>query len=147
MIQDSNSTDHIDHEATVKTVDPAHNTVTVTLTDKGTCEGCAAASICHPGTRRDGIAAYSRDAERYSPGQRVIVRGTERMHRRAIMLATVLPCICLVAVMFIVYLLTFDQGVAALSGLGAMTLFFIILYLARNRIAHEFTFTIVGDSE
>lgn len=147
MIQDSNSTDHIDHEATVKTIDPARHIVTVALTDKGNCDGCAAASICHPGARRDGVAVYSRDAERYRPGQRVVVRGTERMHRRAIMLATVLPCICLVAVMFIVYLLTFSQGAAALSGLSAMTLFFVILYLARNRIAHEFTFTIVGDSD
>lgn len=69
------------------------------------------------------------------------------MHRKAIMYATVLPCIALVAVMVAVYLLTLNQLAAALSGIGVMILFFFILWCSRNKIAHEFCFTIVGKPE
>ena len=58
------------------------------------------------------------------------------------MIATVIPSIALVAVMVIIYMLTADQTVAALGGIGSMIFFFVMLYLFRNRIAHEFSFTI-----
>lgn len=146
MNDNPTTTDHIDHEATVMSIHAAHDLVLVKLGDRSNCNACAAAKICaqttdaHPAT----ISVWCRDAAKYHIGQRVLLRGTERMHRRAIMLATVLPCICLIAVMTIVYLLTFNQLAAALSGLGSMFVFFGIIWLARNRVAHEFSFSIVG---
>ena len=64
------------------------------------------------------------------------------MHRKAIFLATLFPCIILVAVMAAVFILTGSQGIAAVTGLAAMLLFFLILFLCRNKIAHEFQFQI-----
>ena len=52
------------------------------------------------------------------------------MHHKAIMYATVLPCAFLVAVMVAVYLITFNQLAAALSGLGVTILFYVILWSA-----------------
>ena len=75
------------------------------------------------------------------------MRGTEQMHHKAIMYATVLPCAFLVAVMVAVYLITFNQLAAALSGLGVTILFYVILWACRNKIAHEFVFSIVGEPE
>ena len=76
-----------------------------------------------------------------------MVRGTEAIHRRAIMLATVIPCLGLVAVMAIVFILTLSSGLAALAGLGAMILFFLLLFVFRDKLAREFRFSVVRKAE
>ncbi len=144
----SETIEHIDHSAVVVSVDPSHNAVKVRIDDSGECGSCPAAAICGAnGNASNLITVETPHAGRYRKDDIVTVRGTEKMHRKAIMYATVLPCIVLVAVMVAVYLLTFDQLAAALSGIGTMILFFIILWASRNKIAHEFSFEITGAPE
>lgn len=135
--------DHIDHQAIVEKVDKAASTVTVRLTgdDGEDCGQCPAAALC--GAKgKDSLEITTPQAASFSPGDHVIITGTEQMHRKAIMLATVIPCIALVVVMVGVYLLTLNQLLAALCGLGATLLFYLLIYLAKDKIAHEFNFTI-----
>lgn len=135
--------DFIEHSATVTETFPKRNAIEVRISDADGCGSCPAAALCRvSGEKGSLLEIPTRSAGSYCPGEKVTVIGTERMHRRAIMLATVIPCIVLVAVMVIVFLLTFDQMLAALCGLGTMTAFFVILYFLRNKIAHEFSFTV-----
>lgn len=136
--------DHIRHSGVVEAVDNARRTVLVKLDEEGECGACPAARLCSA-SRDDGarsIEIPTQRPERFRRGMEVEVIGTEQMHRKAIMLATVLPCIALVAVMVAIYALTGSQPASALGGLGATMFFFTLLYLCRNRIAHEFNFTI-----
>lgn len=144
---ENTSVEYIEDDGEITSVDTEKGTVTVRLANPEECGGCPAAKVCGAGKDRTEVTVYVRDARDYHVGQLVTMRGSERLHRRAIMLATVLPCIALVAVMVIVYLLTGKQGTAALCGLGTTVLFFLILYMARNRIAHEFVFEIVKKGE
>lgn len=144
---ENTSVEYIEDDGEITAVDKDKGTVTVRLSNPEECGGCPAAKICSAGKDLSDVTVQVRDAQNYHKGQRVTMRGSERLHRRAIMLATVLPCIALVAVMVIVYLLTGEQGTAALCGLGTTVLFFLILYMARNRIAHEFVFEIVEKGE
>lgn len=141
------SVEYIEDDGEITAVDKEKGTVTVRLSNPEECGGCPAAKICGAGKDLSDVTVHVRDAQNYHKGQRVTMRGSERLHRRAIMLATVLPCIALVAVMVTVYLLTGEQATAALCGLGTTVLFFLILYMARNRIAHEFVFEIVEKGE
>lgn len=138
--------DSIEHTATVVKCDGQNRRITVRIDTDGECGACPAARLCAAASKdgRTVSVPMPRRGRQPKPGDRVTVRGTERMHRRAIMLATVLPCIALVAVMTLVYVLTFSQAAAALSGIGAMTLFFLLLYLCRNRVEHEFEFEVVA---
>lgn len=144
-------TDHIDHAGTVVGTDPGANTVRVRIDAGAECGSCPATALCRRDTGEGNtVTVETVHAGRYRKGDAVTVRGTERMHRKAVMYATVLPSIALVAVMVGVYLLTANQLAAALSGLGAMILFFTAMWLARNKVAHEFTFTILpagGDGQ
>ena len=79
---------------------------------------------------------------RFSIGEKDIISGREALHRKAIMLATVFPCLILILSMVVIFILTADQTLSVVVGLSLTVLFYIILYLMRNRIAHEFTFTI-----
>ncbi len=135
----------IDHIAVVRTLLPERRAEVVISGAEG-CEGCAAAKLCHS-TGGDGetvLDAALAPGLDVKPGDRVIVRGSERIHRKAIMLATVIPCLALIAVLVIVYLLTLNQGIAALAGLGSMVVFFLLLYIFRDRLATEFSFTVTG---
>jgi sigma-E factor negative regulatory protein RseC len=117
--------------------------VTVRLTNGTECEGCAAAKLCHVSGSDSGlIDVHTADAATFTTGDRVVLEGAERLHRKAIRLATLYPTIAIIATMVLVYLLTANETLAALSGLSVMILFFIILYLCRNRLDKEFIFTI-----
>lgn len=137
--------EYIEHDGIVDSVDTAHNKVTVTVIDKDECGSCPAATLCRAGDgTHNQIEVITPHAASYKKGDEVTIRGSEQMHHKAVMYATVIPCIALVAVMVGVYLLTFNQLAAALSGLAATAVCFIALYACRNKIAHEFTFKIVS---
>lgn len=142
------SIEYIEHDAVVVSTNPARNSVKVRFDDADECGECPAAKMCQAaGQASNTIDITDPYASRYRKGDIVTVRGTEQMHRKAVMYATVLPCIALVAVMVAVYILTFNQLAAALTGVGVTVAFYVILWLCRDKIAHEFCFTITGHPE
>lgn len=136
--------EYIDHNGRITAIDPEKNTVTVTLLEEADCGGCPAGKLCSNFTPDKNVVTVGvADPEAYEVGEFVAVRGTERLHRKAIMIVTVIPSIALMAVMIGLYLLTGSQLVACLGGIGAMLIFFFGLYLMRHQLAHEFVFEII----
>lgn len=146
MKQEYDILEYIDHSAVVVSVDNDKNQVVVTVSDNEDCHSCPAAKLCgivdKDGKKSQQFTVTTPNASEFKKGEKVILRGTEQMHHRAIMLATVIPCIILLCVMFGVYFLTGSQSTAAFSGIGAMAFFFVLLYALRNRLQHEFVFKI-----
>lgn len=135
--------EYIDHHGRITSIDQRKSSVTVTLLEDADCGECPAGKLCTNFTPdKNVIEVHVADVSKYKVGDFVSVRGSEKLHRKAIMLATVIPSIALIAVMIGVYLLTASQLAACLSGLGSMFLFFFGLYLMRNKLAHEFVFEI-----
>ena len=144
----SETTEYIEHSAIIKKIDTDHNLVWVRIDDPEECGDCPASKLCQSrGEPSNLVSVKVTDTRRYKVDDIVTVRGTERMHHKAIMYATVFPCIILIATMVGIYLLTDNQLAAALSGIGMTGIFYLILWLFRNKIAHEFTFTLVGQPE
>lgn len=146
MKQEYDILEYIDHPAVVVDIDKDKSQVVVEVADNEDCHACPAAKLCglidKNGKKAQRFSVTTPKATEFKKGEKVVLRGTEQMHHRAIMLATVIPCIVLLCVMFGVYFLTGSQSTAAFSGLGAMAFFFILLYLLRNRLQHEFVFTV-----
>lgn len=135
--------DEIVHRGSVLATDPAKGTVTVALDGSQECGACPAARLCLNGERRrDTLEIQTDGRNSLKTGDRVEVSTTEVLHRKAIMLATVLPCVALVAVMVAVFVATGNQGLAAICGLASMILFFVALYAMRGKIAHELQFKV-----
>ena len=139
--------DHIEHQGIVVSSDARQGIVKVRLTDADDCSGCPASNLCNLSGKsdRETINVETIRAGRFRPGMRVRLIGTERMHRRAIMLGTVIPCIAMLAVMILIYVFTANQLAAALGGLGATIFFFAALYMVRGKVRHEFSFAIEPD--
>ena len=138
--------EYIDHKGRITALDPEKRTVTVTLLEEADCGGCPAGKLCSNfSPDKNVVTVQVADISAYKVGDFVAVRGTERLHRKAIMLATVIPSLALIIVMIGIYLLTGSQLAACLSALGAMVVFFGGLYLMRNKLAHEFVFEIIKE--
>lgn len=136
--------EYIEHSGRVTSIDREEDTVTVTLTENADCGECPATKLCNNfSPDKNSVTVKVHHAGDFEVGDFVTVRGTERLHRKAIMLATVIPTGALLVVMIGIYLLTRSQLAACLSGLGAMVIFFAGLYLVRNRLAHEFSFEVI----
>ena len=136
--------EYIDHNGRITAIDTEKKTVTVTLLEEADCGGCPAGKLCSNFSPDKNVVQVSvADPSEYKVGDFVAVRGTERLHRKAIMIVTVIPSLALVAVMIGIYLLTGSQLAACLSALGAMIVFFVGLYLMRHKLAHEFVFEII----
>ncbi len=133
--------ENITHEATVTGVDTAKGTITVTLHHSDDCGSCPASRICSASGAKSVTLPVARP-QRFRKGEKVELTGTERMHHKAIMRATVYPCIALVATMTGIYLACGDQFAAVAGGLGVMVFFFAMLYAFRNKIPHEFGFEV-----
>lgn len=143
-MQNEETIDHIDHTGVIESVDAARHTVHVRINGSDDCAGCPAARLCSAaGDDTNLIEIKAANAADYRKGDIVKIRGTEKMHRKAIIYATVVPCIILAGVLVGVYLLTGRELAAALSGIVAMAIFYIFLWLMRNKIAHEFSFVII----
>lgn len=135
--------DSIEHEAVVTGIDPGTGNVQVRVLRQGECGSCPAARLCGASDPKgDTMTIRDPRPDRFSIGEKVILTGREALHRKAIMLATVFPCLILILSMVVIFILTADQTLSVVVGLSLTVLFYIILYLMRNRIAHEFTFTI-----
>lgn len=141
-------TDYIEHSAIITKIDRRNGILTVRIDNPDECGDCPAKKLCDTnGDTSNLVNIKTNDTARFKIDDIVTVRGTEKMHHKAIMYATVFPCIILVATMVGIYLLTGNQLASALSGIGILIVFYLVLWLCRNKIAHEFIFTVTGPVE
>lgn len=137
--------EYIEHHGKVVGVDPHRGLIEVSIADSDDCGACPAAKVC--GSLSNGgktiVDVPVKNPCAFVKGQPVTLRGSERLHRKAIVLATVIPSLLLIGIMTGIFILTGNQLTACLCGLGAMIAFFIVLYLIRNHLSTEFQFEVV----
>lgn len=137
--------EYIEHSGVVKSINAHNGTVVVSLEDNENCSECPAAALCNiSASTTNNVSVAVNNPDSFKIGDRVVLEGSERLHRKAIMLATVIPSIILIAVMTGVFIMTGSQLTACISGLGSMIFFFLVLWLMRNQLQHEFVFEIVA---
>ena len=135
--------DFVEHQGRVTSINTAKGTLTVTFIEDADCGGCPASKLCANFSPDKNTMEIPVDSiSEYKVGDFVVVEAAERLHRKAIIIVTVIPSFALIAVMIGIYLLTHSQLAACLSGLGAMAAFFIGLFLIRKKLAREFVFNI-----
>ena len=82
------------------------------------------------------------DSAVYRPGQEVVVYASRDVARLALLLGFVLPFVVLLGVLVVVLRLTGNEGVAALSALGALVPYYLLLWLFRDRVGQYVSFQI-----
>ena len=117
--------------------------VHVRIVQNSACSSCKVASYCNSAESKEKIIdVVSPDAQQYVSGQPVTVSTTTGNAHKAVFLAFGIPFILMVAVIVIVYLLSADEGVAALCGIASLLPYYFTLYALRERIGSRFAFRI-----
>ena len=107
------------------------------------CGGCSARKSCAMGqSAKREIEVRTAEAQCYSVGECVRVGARQSLGHVAVALCYVVPLVVLVATLALTVAEGVPEGVAALVSLGTTALYYVALYLFRNRISKKITFTI-----
>ena len=133
--------EQIEHKGVVLSV--GEDMVRVAIEVNEACGGCSARKSCAMGqSAKREIDVRTAEASRYSAGELVRVGAKQSLGIAAVVLCYVVPLVVLVAALVSAVVASMPEGAAALASIGATALYYVALYLFRNRISKKITFTI-----
>ncbi len=132
----------IEHSGTVERTEAGR--VFVRITSHSACGSCSARQACGLAEAQDKIVEVpTPDAARFQPGDAVMVGVRRRTGLLSVALAYGGALAVLLAVLAVtVGLAGWSEGQGALASLGAVVLYYMVLWLFRRRIEHTIQFTI-----
>lgn len=134
--------DVIKHDGVVDSIEG--NCIHVRIVQASACAACGAKSLCSAAESKEKIVdVYGADITAYQVGQQVMVEGAAAMGMKAVRLAFLFPLVLLVAaVALVMWLADGNEALAALAALLVLTIYFLLLFANKKKLAREFTFTI-----
>ena len=134
----------LQHRGVVESV--ADDMVIVSVMPESACAGCHAKSVCGERGEKREIVVKTPYAAEYTPGERVVVAlEHKRMGLISVVWSYVLPLIVLVGVLFGVKAFGVEDGIAALSSMAEMSLYYVALYPMRKMFDKKIKFTIIKE--
>lgn len=133
----------VSHKGRVVRVTP--QTTTVAILQEGACAGCHAAGLCGMAELKE--KAVEVPTSPYSPhaeGEEVELVLKASMGMKAVWLAYFIPLLVMLAVILGLIGLGVAEVPAALCGIGAIGLYYFLLWLFRAKLQNEYIFTIKG---
>lgn len=122
-----------------KVIGTEDNRVQVKITSSYACSDCHAKSICTAYESRGKII----DAKAQEPlnnGDSVIIKMEEKFGWTALFYGFILPFILLVLVLFLLHALGSSEIETALSAIGSLIPYYMVLYFFRKKIEKDFIF-------
>ena len=133
----------VSHKGTIIKMTP--QVTTVSIEQHSACSACHAAGLCGMADVAEKAVELPTDPyAKYKVGDEVEVVLKASMGMKAVWLCYAIPLVILLAV--VVSLLQSGMGevAAGLTGLAAIGLYYLLLYLFRNKLKNEYIFTIKG---
>lgn len=129
------------HKGRVLSITP--EVTTVAIEQHSACSECHAAGLC---TLSDvvekAVEVPTRPFAAYNVGDEVEIVLKASMGFKAVWLAYFIPLVVLLAVILLLAWLGVGEVVAGLSGIGAVGVYYFFLWLFREKLRNEYTFTI-----
>ena len=120
---------------------PEH--ILVDIVSASACEACRAKSICSASEgKRKTLCVPNEGQQNLLPGDRVLVSMRMSTGLKAALLAYFLPAIVALAALLILTEAGVDELAAGAWSLGSLAMYYTMLYLFRNKLNKQFTFSI-----
>ena len=117
--------------------------VRVRILQSSACSACKVAAHCNASeTKEKIIDVMDADASHYQKGDQVMVVADTAVGFRASLYAYLLPLILMVVTLVGVLAATHSEGLAALSALGILMPYYVLLFLMRNKLRNRLSFTL-----
>ena len=118
-------------------------TTTVAILQHGACSHCHAAGLCGMADIAEKAVEVPTDPYAgYGVGDEVDVVLKASMGMKAVWLAYFIPLLILLAVILGLIGLGMSEVPAALAGIGAIAVYYFLLWLFRDKLRNEYIFTI-----
>lgn len=131
----------IKHKGRISAI--SHGEITVTILSKSACASCEAKGVCNSFEMKDkDIYVHYSGPETWSVGEDVNVTMKPSMGRKAVFVGYVFPLLVLILAMSMVANLTPNEAIIGASSIGAVALYFLLLWLFRDKLNNTFTFSI-----
>lgn len=117
--------------------------VRVRILQSSACSACKVAAHCNASeTKEKIIDVMDADASHYQKGDQVMVVADTEVGFRASLYGYLLPLILMVVTLVGVLAATHSEGLAALSALGILMPYYVLLFLMRNKLRNRLSFTL-----
>ena len=136
--------ERIEHEGRVVAVDKDY--ISVEIVNKSACAACHAKGVCGASEESIKVVDVAQDiktlTEDYQVGETVNVVMSSAMGTQAIWLAYVVPLVVLMLSILVFSLCGAGELLMGLGSLGVVALYYVGLFLYRNKISKIFIFSI-----
>jgi sigma-E factor negative regulatory protein RseC len=131
----------LEHRGTVSEV--GEKLVEVEFITESACEGCKARGMCGvDGGNRRFVTVYEPLSQYFTVGEEVVIGISEVTGMKAALWAYIIPFFILLGVLLVGLSLGWGELVAALSSLGAMCAYYVVLWTQRSKIEKDIVFKI-----
>lgn len=136
----SNSSE-ISHRGRIVEITPEFTTVEIV--SESACASCHAKGLCSLGDIKTKIVQLPTSGwDNYSVGDEVDVVLKASMGHKAVWLAYVVPLIVMVAALLLLGGAGVSELFAGLGAIGAVAVYYFVIWLLRSRLANEYIFKI-----
>jgi sigma-E factor negative regulatory protein RseC len=130
----------ISHLGIVQSIDAKG--VLVRIESAAACGACHAKGSCTMSGAQEKLVQVRPGLQLFEVGEQVNVVMRQSLGRKAVMLAYVMPLVVLVASLLLLFSAGVPEGTAGLLSLCILAVFYVALYLFRNKLDKEFSFDI-----
>ena len=117
--------------------------IKVRILQTSACAACKVAGHCNASESKEKlIDVYGQEGSDYHVGEHFVVVASPEVGMKAVAWGFGIPFLLLVLTVFVVVRLTGNEGVAALSSLGALLPYYLVLYLLRDKLRERLSFGI-----
>lgn len=135
------ATGEVSHKGTVISV--GQDRISVRIVSESACSACHAAGLCGASESKNKIVdvpVYG--GQTYSVGQEVEVCLARKMGLKAVLLSYVIPLVILLILVLSLSWIGLGELASGLASIGGIAVYYLILYLCRNRLAEGYVFYI-----
>lgn len=117
--------------------------VRVRILQSSACSACKVAAHCNASeTKEKIIDVMDADASHYQKGDQVMVVADTAVGFRASLYGYLLPLVLMVVTLVAVLTASHSEGLAAVSALGILVSYYVLLFLMRNKLRNRLSFTL-----
>ena len=130
----------IEHDGIVTQV--ADTFIIVTIQNQTACAGCHAKGACGMSEMALKSITAEKPNEEIKIGDKVIVCASTQNAMLSVLLAYIVPSVLIIAILTLLILAGISEILAATLSLTVTTVYFIVLYLLRNKFAEKIKFKV-----
>lgn len=133
--------DHVSHPGVVVGINDKD--IEIEILSSSMCGSCGIKSACGMSEMQEKrVTVPKPDDREFIVGQPVSIIMNTRQGNKAALFAYFIPAFLLVAIIVILSNLNINEWIAAVTGIGAAAIYYILLYFFKDKLRDEFTYEI-----